>query len=79
MKLSVKALEGLDNPALVRPWLQGFTATWLRNGSEYIPYTPEEIKAQIQAALDNGIDEWIIWNPSANYEAESFKPENNLL
>jgi hypothetical protein len=79
MKLSAKALEGLEHPAVVRPYLQGFTATWLRNGSRYIAYTPEEIKAQIQAASDNGIGEWIIWNPSANYDAASFEPENNLL
>lgn len=56
-------------PASVRPWLQAFTASWV-NG--YIPYTPEEVRAQIQAVYDAGYHEWILWNASVKYDPAYF-------
>ncbi len=40
--------------AKLRPWLQDFT---LR-----VPYTPAEVRAQIEAVEDAGVDEWLLWN-----------------
>ena len=52
--------------AVVRPWLQSFTASYLGEGN-YIPYNAETTRAQIQAVYDAGYDEWILWSASANY------------
>lgn len=50
--------------ATVRPWLQDFTATWVKG---HISYGPEEIRAQIQAVYDAGYEEWILWNADNRY------------
>ena len=48
-----------QHQAIVRPWLQDFTASYLKH---YIEYGPEEIRAQIQATYDAGYDEWMLWS-----------------
>lgn len=75
MKNSDAALKvvnplGKRQQAAVRPWLQGFTASYL---SKYKNYGAEEIKDQIRAVNDNGVYSWIIWNPSCKYQWEAFK------
>ena len=55
--------------ASIRPWLQGFTASYLEH---YIPYGKDEIRAEIQAVYDSGYDEWLIWNASNNYDFSCF-------
>lgn len=50
--------------AKVRPWLQDFTASWVKHHTEY---GQEEIRAQIKAVYDAGYTEWILWNGSNNY------------
>ena len=50
--------------ATVRPWLQDFTATWVKG---HISYGPEEIRAQIQVVYDAGYEEWILWNAANRY------------
>lgn len=71
--------------AIVRPWLQDFTASYLEN---HIPYGAKEVRAQIQAVYDSGYDEWILWNASNRYswdgllsreEAEVEKPEETVI
>ncbi|MCR5503725.1 MAG: putative glycoside hydrolase [Lachnospiraceae bacterium] len=52
--------------AVVRPWLQAFTATWVKG---HINYDQKEIRAQIDAVKDAGYEEWILWNAKNNYEA----------
>lgn len=54
-----------EHIAQVRPWLQDFTATWLKH---HIKYGPEQIRAQIQAAYDAGYDEWLLWDATCRYE-----------
>lgn len=53
-----------EHQAVVRPWLQDFTASYLKN---YIPYGDKEIRAQIQAVYDAGYDEWILWSAACKY------------
>ena len=61
-------LEGEEGKqAVVRPWLQDFTASYLKH---YISYGPDEIRAQIQAVYDAGYDEWILWSASNRYTWE---------
>lgn len=64
-------MEGIS--AQVRPWLQDFTATWVKG---HISYGAEEIKAQIQAVYDAGYEEWILWNASNRYTEEGLLPSD---
>lgn len=61
-----KILEQLENPPISRPWIQDFTASWLRSGT-YISYGIEEVEAQIKALNDNGIEEFLIWDANNRY------------
>jgi len=55
----------IPTPAKIRPWLQSFTATWVKG---HITYGEEEIKKQIQAARDLEIKEYMLWNASNRYK-----------
>jgi hypothetical protein len=57
------------NPAIIRHWYQGFTATWVKG---YIPYEEESIQKQIIAGVELGLDEYIIWNSGNTYYPLSF-------
>lgn len=62
------ALEPMDGvEAQVRPWLQDFTAAWVKG---HISYGADEIRAQIQGVYDAGYEEWILWNASNRYTEE---------
>lgn len=58
---------GLDggHVAAVRPWLQDFTASWLKN---HIPYGGEQVRDQIRAVYDCGYDEWLLWDAACTYD-----------
>lgn len=64
--------------AVVRPWLQAFTATWVPG---HISYNGTQIREQIQAVYDAGYEEWILWNATNRYSAEGLlgadEVENN--
>jgi hypothetical protein len=54
------ALSRLDGkPDKLRPYFQDF--------SMGIRYTPEYVRAQIRAAEELGVREWILWNPQNRY------------
>ena len=71
LKLSKQDLDSAREEgrpqAIVRPWLQDFTASYLQH---HIPYGAKEIRAQIQAVYDAGYDEWILWSASNRYTWE---------
>ena len=69
---AIKRNAVLAEPAIIRPWLQSFTATWVRG---HIPYGPQEVRRQIEAALALGIDEYLIWNPGNKYHRDAFLAE----
>ncbi len=48
--------------ARVVPWLQDFSL----NG---VHYGPAQVQAEIKAAHDDGIDEYLLWDPSVDYTA----------
>lgn len=50
--------------ARVVPWLQDFT---LRH-----EYGPEEVRAQIDAAAEAGVSEWIMWDASVRYTQAAY-------
>ena len=51
--------------ARVVPWLQDFSLGW--------DYGPAEVAAQIRAARDAGMDEFILWDPAVTYTAEALE------
>ncbi|MGQ9855175.1 MAG: putative glycoside hydrolase [Fervidobacterium sp.] len=55
----------VPTPAKIRPWLQSFTATWVKG---HIVYDENAIRKQIKAAKDLGINEYMLWNASNNYK-----------
>lgn len=59
-----------ENKAVVRPWLQDFTASWL---PKHLNYTSKEVKEQIDAVYDSGYREWLLWNASIQYTEEAFQ------
>ncbi len=65
MKRGVARLEKINSKAKFRPWLQDFS---LGN-----PYGVEQIQAQIKALNDNGIDEWLFWNPRNKYKLKNYQ------
>ena len=70
LKDAQKRYEEIENPdakkAVIRPYLQDFTASWLGKG-KYVNYTTEQVKAQIQACYDLRIKSFTLWDPSNKY------------
>ena len=60
-----KALEAKGKkPAIIRPWYQDFTATWVPG---HIAYGPQQVQEQIRAAHELGVDQYLIWDPANTY------------
>lgn len=51
----------------IRPWLQDFDMG--------TTYTKELIKAEMKATYDNGLDSWMLWDPSNKYTPSALKLE----
>jgi len=58
---------GIPNAAKVIPWYQDFTLGPPR-------YGVKEVRAQIQAGYDNGVYDWILWNPGSKYTVGALRP-----
>ncbi|MEW6622105.1 MAG: putative glycoside hydrolase [Bacillota bacterium] len=69
---AIKRNAPIENPGIIRPWLQSFTAAWVPG---YIPYGAKEVRLQIDTAMELGIDEFLIWNAGNRYIKESFLTE----
>lgn len=69
MQGSVEELQEIPEAerAVVRPWLQAFTATWVPG---HISYNGTQIREQIQAVYDAGYEEWILWNATNRYSSD---------
>lgn len=57
----------VEGAGLTRPWLQDFSL-----GSPV--YGSAEVRAQIQATYDVGLNEWILWNASTRYSLGALEP-----
>lgn len=64
-KDSINRNNNISSPAIIRPWIQVFTATWVKG---HIHYGPKEVKEQIKAMKDLGVDEYILWSATNKYE-----------
>jgi hypothetical protein len=60
-----KAVSGAGD---VIPWLQDFDLGQPAYGAP-------EVRAQIQAAYDVGIEEWVLWNPGSRYTEDALRPD----
>lgn len=49
--------------ARVLPWLQDFSLE--------VAYGADEVRAQIEATRDAGINEWLLWDPSVTYTTDA--------
>jgi len=58
-----KAMAGTG--AQVRPWLQDFSLK--------IPYTPDMVRAQINACESQGVHQWLLWDPNCTYSESALK------
>ena len=67
LEVALERSAEMPGAGTTRPWLQDFTL-----GKP--PYGAAEVRAQIQATYDVGIDEWILWNPGSRYTAEALEP-----
>jgi hypothetical protein len=59
----------ISGAAKIVPWYQDFTYGSPR-------YTATHVKAQIQAGLDNGVPDWILWNPRSKYTIAALRPDS---
>lgn len=59
--------EEVEGAGATRPWLQDFS---LGEPAYGVP----EVRAQIQATYDVGIEEWILWNPASRYTEAALEP-----
>lgn len=66
LAVAQKRLQTSKVSGRLRPWLQAFTASYLGK-DRYQPYSGKQIKEQIKAVSDAGIDEWMLWNASNRY------------
>lgn len=67
LERAVERSEGMEDAGSTRPWLQDFTLGSPR-------YEAPEVRAQIQAAYDVGIAEWVLWNPGSRYTEAALEP-----
>jgi len=56
--------ESKEKHAIVRPWIQDFTATWIDG---HIKYSKKQVEQQIKAVYEAGYEEWILWNARNSY------------
>ncbi|MFQ5593383.1 MAG: putative glycoside hydrolase [Anaerolineae bacterium] len=66
-----RAVERLDGTGVeVRPWIQDFPDY----AFDKRVYTPDEIRAQMRAALNAGAGGWMLWDPRVRYTIEALMP-----
>ena len=75
-RTSLDQIEEGEHRAIVRPWLQDFTASWLRH---YIKYGPKEVREQIEAVYDSDYTEWLLWNGAMNYTEGALYTEEEAV
>jgi hypothetical protein len=68
----IDAIKNVSDKAVLRPWLQDFTASYL---PKYKRYGSAEVKAQIEATYAAGAEEWLLWNAGNKFTAGALKKE----
>lgn len=63
----LKAIPEGEHCAVVRPWLQDFTATWIKHHQSY---SGKEVREEIEGVYSVGYNEWLLWNAASNYSKD---------
>lgn len=61
---SVNRNKNIETPAIIRPWIQDFTAGWVKG---HIKYGAKQLELQIKALEENGVKEYLLWNAGNTY------------
>ena len=61
-----------EHRAIVRPWLQDFTATWIKH---HMKYGADELREQISGVYGAGYEEWLLWNAGCKYSEDGLLSE----
>jgi hypothetical protein len=48
---------------------------WLQDNNYPVPYTPDMVRAQIQATYDSGLTSWMLWNAGNTYTRAALQPQ----
>ncbi len=67
MRAVERANIASSSPHKFRPWLQDFS---MRE-----KYGTHEVKEQIRATYDSGLDSWLLWSPSNRYTSGALQPK----
>jgi hypothetical protein len=67
LKDAKRRSEGIANAAPVIPWYQDFTL-----GPPH--YGATQVREQMRAGYENGIESWILWNPRSDYTVDALEP-----
>lgn len=67
-KDSVSRNKNIETPATIRPWIQDFTASWVKGN---IKYGAREVELQIKALNENGVKEYLLWNAGNRYSEDA--------
>lgn len=73
LKKSKEALDKIpegEHRAIVRPWLQDFTASWVK---PYQKYTAQQIREQKNAVYDSNLNEWLLWDANNKYSIDGLE------
>ncbi len=66
-------LDNLNSDAKIRPWIQDFSIRNIYGGQKVI-YGSKEVRAQIQASKDLGVDGFMLWNVNNRYTTGALLP-----
>lgn len=69
-KDSVNRNKNVATPGMIRPWIQDFTAPWVKG---HIKYGPKQVADQIRALEENGVEEYLLWNAGNRYSEEALR------
>ncbi|MBT8403758.1 MAG: putative glycoside hydrolase [Gemmatimonadetes bacterium] len=69
LEAAVERNRAIAGAGGIVPWLQDFS--W---GRGTVPYGAAEVRAQIQAAYDAGVNGWILWNSGSKYTIDALEP-----
>jgi hypothetical protein len=67
LKDAKRRSAAVPDAARLRPWYQDFTL-----GPPH--YTASEVRAQIEAGYENGVEGWVLWNPRSVYTTAALRP-----
>ena len=68
LKDAKRRSQGIAGAAKIVPYYQDFTLGPPRYGAA-------QVRAQIRAGYDNGVRDWVLWNPGSRYTLGALRPE----